>query len=95
LIDTARRSPTSLVDGAYQSLAASADGVLRSLVYPGLCLDAPALLEGDMAHVPATLKQGLGRRNTGRLWAGGHSERIDLGIRCQRISALVLCPQTA
>jgi len=48
-----------LVDGAYQLLPAAADGVIRSLAFPGLWLHVPALLEGNLAQVVATLNQGL------------------------------------
>jgi len=48
-----------LVDGVYELMPASADGVLRSQVFPGLWLQPAALLAGDMALVLATLQQGL------------------------------------
>jgi hypothetical protein len=35
------------------------DGVFRSEVFPGLWLDGPALLAGDVARVLAVLQQGL------------------------------------
>ena len=40
-----------LRNGRYERLAPSADGLLRSEVFPGLWLDAAALLRGDMASV--------------------------------------------
>ncbi|MFG0331811.1 MAG: Uma2 family endonuclease [Maioricimonas sp. JB049] len=40
-----------LIDGAYVELAADADGVVRSEVFPGLALDRQALLTGDMRRV--------------------------------------------
>jgi Uma2 family endonuclease len=48
-----------LVDGAYQLLPSDADGVIRSVVFPGLWLHVRALLDGNMAQVLATLTQGL------------------------------------
>jgi Uma2 family endonuclease len=48
-----------LKDGRFEALAASADGLLRSTVFPGLWLDPAALIRGDLATVLATLQQGL------------------------------------
>jgi Uma2 family endonuclease len=48
-----------LREGRYEPLAPSADGVLRSTVFPGLWLDPAALLRGDMATVLAMVQQGL------------------------------------
>ncbi len=50
-----------LREGAYAPLAAAEGdpGVLRSRVFPGLWLGAPALLDGDLAGVLAKLQQGL------------------------------------
>jgi hypothetical protein len=48
-----------LVEGKYQQLAADADGLLRSKVFPGLWLDGQALLGGNMAVVLARLQDGL------------------------------------
>ena len=48
-----------LVAGVFQVVAADADGVLRSAVFPGLWLDPVALLAGDMARVLTVLTQGL------------------------------------
>lgn len=45
--------------GRYEPMALPADGVLRSKVFPGLWLDPPALLAGDLAKVLAVLQQGL------------------------------------
>ena len=42
----------------FSVLPAPAEGVYRSEVFPGLWLDAPALLAGDMARVLAVLAQG-------------------------------------
>ena len=43
----------------YAALQPHADGTLRSEVFPGLWLDVPALLAGDLAKVLATLQQGV------------------------------------
>jgi Uma2 family endonuclease len=48
-----------LVNGTYQLIAPSPDGILRSVILPGLWLHPQALLQGDMALVFATLQQGL------------------------------------
>jgi Uma2 family endonuclease len=47
-------------DGAFARLASEADGLVKSLVFPGLWLDVPALLRGDAASVLARLRDGLG-----------------------------------
>ena len=48
-----------LINGVFRVVAADDDGVLRSTVFPGLWLDAGALLAGDMAKVFMVLTQGL------------------------------------
>lgn len=48
-----------LREGRYEALAPDADGVLRSEVFPGLWLDAAALLRGDLAGVLAVLQEGI------------------------------------
>src|SRR5262249_22408744 len=48
-----------LQDGTYQDMAADACGLFKSTVFPGLWLDAPALLRCDGRPVMATLQQGL------------------------------------
>jgi Uma2 family endonuclease len=48
-----------LRNGQFQPLAPDAGGVLRSEVFPGLWLDAAALLRGDMSRVLAVVQQGL------------------------------------
>jgi Uma2 family endonuclease len=62
--------------GQYQRLTAGADGVLRSGVFPGLWLDAAALVNGDLAHVLAVVQQGMASPEhanfVGRLNAAGH-----------------------
>ena len=42
----------------YVALAPHADGSVRSVVFPGLWLDVPALLAGDLVKVMALLQQG-------------------------------------
>jgi Uma2 family endonuclease len=48
-----------LVGDTYQLLSPGPDGVLRSVVFPGLWLHAQALLEGNMPLVMQTLQEGL------------------------------------
>jgi Uma2 family endonuclease len=48
-----------LQDGIYQEIAADADGIFRSRVFPGLWLHAYALLQLDGATVMDVLRQGL------------------------------------
>ena len=48
-----------LREGEYQELGLAADGLLKSPVFPGLWLDATALLRGDMRTVLATLRRGM------------------------------------
>jgi Uma2 family endonuclease len=48
-----------LVEGSYQRMPQPQDGVLRSVVFPGLWLNVQALLAGDGAQLLATLHQGL------------------------------------
>jgi Uma2 family endonuclease len=45
--------------GQFQPLLPDAVGILRSEVFPGLWLDAAALLRGDMLRVLAVVQQGL------------------------------------
>lgn len=49
----------SLQQGEYVALAANTDGVVQSLVFPGLWLAVSALLAGDMSKVLAVLQTGL------------------------------------
>ncbi|MBW3540106.1 MAG: Uma2 family endonuclease [Planctomycetes bacterium] len=49
-----------LDDGDYELLKADDDGIHRSRVFPGLWLDARALLAGAMGHVLRTARRGLG-----------------------------------
>lgn len=48
-----------LVDGKYQLMTPGPDGLLRSRVFPGLWLDGPALLAGNLAQVLGKLEEGL------------------------------------
>ncbi len=48
-----------LVNGKYETLPADEAGVVRSGVFPGLWLDLPKLIEGDMRGAMATLQSGL------------------------------------
>ncbi|MGC8638630.1 MAG: Uma2 family endonuclease [Isosphaeraceae bacterium] len=48
-----------LSKGRYEPLPLAADGIYRSVVFPGLWLDPAALLAGDLAKVLAVLQQGL------------------------------------
>ncbi len=48
-----------LREGAYARLEPDAAGIVRSERFPGLWLDVPALLAGDLATVLATLQRGL------------------------------------
>jgi Uma2 family endonuclease len=46
-------------EGRFEPLAPSADGILRSTVFPGLWLDPAALVQEDKTKVKAVLEQGL------------------------------------
>jgi hypothetical protein len=48
-----------LRDGKYERLPLDPDGLLRSVVFPGLWLDPAALVRGDLAAVLAVVQQGL------------------------------------
>ena len=48
-----------LREGRYERLSPDPDGVLKSEVFPGLWLDAPALLSGDLAAVLVRLQEGI------------------------------------
>jgi Uma2 family endonuclease len=48
-----------LRDGRYDRHTADADGITRSIVFPGLWLDIPAMLTGDLERVHAVLNDGL------------------------------------
>ena len=49
----------SLRNGMYEPLAAAADGIVRSRVFPGLWLHSNAFWINEMATVLAVLQQGL------------------------------------
>ena len=48
-----------LLKGEYQEIAPDADGLLRSRAFPGLWLDAKALVRGDLKAVLAALRRGI------------------------------------
>jgi Uma2 family endonuclease len=48
-----------LRDGRFEDLSVDADGIRRSIVFPGLWLDADALLAEDLDRVVEVLDQGL------------------------------------
>jgi Uma2 family endonuclease len=48
-----------LQDGTYRDMEADARGLFKSSVFPGLWLDAPALLRRDGRQVMATLQHGI------------------------------------
>jgi hypothetical protein len=48
-----------LQDGDYVSLQPDQQGVICSQVFPGLWLDALAMLQGNMQQVLATLQTGI------------------------------------
>ena len=56
-----------LRDGAFVELAPDADGLLKSAVFPGLWLDAAALLRGDLRAVLDALRRGLESRPRDRV----------------------------
>jgi sugar lactone lactonase YvrE len=49
----------TLTGGEFVSLPADANGILKSVVFPGLWLDPAAALRRDVAGVLQTLQQGL------------------------------------
>lgn len=48
-----------LREGAYERLTAHEDGITRSIVFPGLWLDAAAMIRGEMGGVLQVLQRGL------------------------------------
>ncbi len=46
-------------DGRFEPMHPAADGILRSIVFPGLWLDPAALVRGEKTTVKAVLQQGL------------------------------------
>ncbi len=59
LVEESRVVWRRLVAGEWLILEPGADGVLRSVVFPGLWLDPAALLGRDLPRVAEVLKQGL------------------------------------
>ncbi|NET56138.1 MAG: Uma2 family endonuclease [Symploca sp. SIO2E6] len=51
-----------LTEGKYIKLQPDAQGIIKSEIYPGLWLDVPALLSGNLAKVLEILQQGIGSR---------------------------------
>jgi Uma2 family endonuclease len=49
----------SLQDGDYVSLLPDRQGIVCSQVFPGLCLDISAMLQGDLQRVLVTLQAGI------------------------------------
>jgi Uma2 family endonuclease len=49
----------SLEEDEYRALPSTADGILRSKLFPGLWLDSQALIAGDGARLMARLQHGL------------------------------------
>ncbi|MBK8037167.1 MAG: Uma2 family endonuclease [Verrucomicrobiaceae bacterium] len=48
-----------LVEGEFVEIEPDADGLLKSSIFPGLWLDAAAMLEGDLAKVLSRLQDGM------------------------------------
>jgi Uma2 family endonuclease len=48
-----------LSNGSYDQLPSGADGIYRSVMFPGLWLDVAALVQGDLATVFQILQRGL------------------------------------
>jgi Uma2 family endonuclease len=67
-----------LREGEYIPLAPDQTGTIRSRVFPGLCLDIPALLKGDLVGVLAALQAALGAEQhiafAARLAEGGRPD---------------------
>jgi Uma2 family endonuclease len=49
----------ALRGGKYQALRRTTNGLLKSRVFPGLWLDVPALLEGNLARVLEVAQEGI------------------------------------
>ncbi|MEZ5401442.1 MAG: Uma2 family endonuclease [Bryobacteraceae bacterium] len=64
-----------LEDGSYKTLRAGDDGLVRSLVFPGLWLDPAALLAEDSARVLEALRAGLDSVKAGGRARGGKPKR--------------------
>jgi len=52
-----------LRDEEYHEIEPTPEGLLRSAIFPGLWLDVPALLRGDMRTVLATVRRGVDREH--------------------------------
>lgn len=48
-----------LREGVYEEMQPDTEGILRSEIFPGLWLDAAALIGGDLSQVLAVLQQGI------------------------------------
>ena len=59
LVEESRVIWRRLVAGEWADLEPGADGLLRSIVFPGLWLDPTALLRKDIPRLTEALKQGL------------------------------------
>ncbi len=68
-------------EGRFDRLQPGDDGITRSEVYPGLWLDAHALIQGDLPRVHAVLHQGLATTEhqafVSKLTAAGEKEKPD------------------
>jgi Uma2 family endonuclease len=60
-------------EGRFEPMHPAADGIVRSLVFPGLWLDPAALLRGDKVTVQRVLQQGL-----------ASAEHVDFVTRLER-----------
>ncbi len=49
-----------LREGRYEALAVDEEGILKSEIFPGLWLDAAAMIQGDLSKVLEVLERGLG-----------------------------------
>lgn len=65
-----------LVDGRYDLILPEETGVLRSEAFPGLWLNAPAMLSGDLAAVLATVDAGVATPEHAAL-----RERLDAAVK--------------
>lgn len=52
-----------MIDDDYREIVPDRTGVLKSGIFPGRWLNAPALLRGDMRAVFATLQRGIDDRS--------------------------------
>jgi Uma2 family endonuclease len=64
-----------LVDGTYQVLAATPAGIIQSAIFPGIWLNVPGLLNGEMLQVLETLNQGLRSPEHGNFVARLNAQR--------------------